>query len=209
MKMNAMSKKITTIVFDVGEVLINWDPRHLYRKVFDDEAEMEHFLANICTHEWNYRQDAGYCWDKAIDEKCDEFPEHAENIKLYKERWPEMVAGGVDGSVEVLLKLKEKGWPIYAITNYHQDTFALSQKLWPFLTAFDGVVVSGEEKICKPEPRIYEILFERYNLTPENCVFIDDRKENIEGAEKAGMTGILFENPHQMKAELEKMIGVI
>jgi epoxide hydrolase-like predicted phosphatase len=120
-----------------------------------------------------------------------------------------MVAGGVDGSVDVLLKLKEKGWPVYAITNYHQDTFALSQKLWPFLKEFDGVVVSGEEKICKPVTRIYEILFERYNLAPESCVFIDDRKENIDGAEKAGMKGILFENPQQMKAELEKMIGAI
>lgn len=202
-----MTKEITTVVFDVGEVLINWDPRHLYKKLFDDEQEMEYFLSHICTSEWNYRQDAGYCWDEAVAEKIAQYPEYADYIQSYKTRWSEMVVGGVQGSVEVLMALKAAGCPIYAITNYHQDTFALSKELYPFLKVFDGVVVSGEEKICKPDPRIYQILFDRYGLNPENCVFIDDRAENITAALNAGMAGILFENPAQMKTELAKMVG--
>jgi 2-haloacid dehalogenase len=200
---------IKTIVFDVGEVLIDWDPRNLYRKVFDDEQEMEFFLSDVCDYEWNYRQDAGYCWDKAIAEKIAQHPKYEEQIKLYKTRWPEMVKGGVEGSVEVLKKLKEAGWPVFAITNYHHETFALSKELWPFLNLFDGEVVSGEEKLCKPDARIYEICIERFNLVPQQCVFIDDRQENIDGAIKAGMNGILFESSGQMKTDLEKMIGTI
>lgn len=200
---------VKNIVFDVGEVLIDWNPRYLYSKIFDDPQAMEDFLNNVCTHEWNYRQDAGYCWDKAIAEKAAAFPHLANEIKAYRARWPEMVGGAVQGSVAVLEALKKQGWPLYAITNYHQDTFALSQQLWPFLTTFDGVVVSGEEKICKPERRIYEILLERYGLNAAECVFIDDCLENIEAAQAIGMTGVLFRNPQQMHQELEALIGAI
>lgn len=200
---------VRNIVFDVGEVLIDWNPRYLYSKIFDDPQAMEDFLNNVCTHEWNFRQDAGYCWDKAIAEKATAFPHLAEEIKAYRARWPEMVGGGVQGSVEVLKALKDAGWPLYAITNYHQDTFALSQQLWPFLTLFDGVVVSGEEKICKPDRRIYEILLERYGLEAASCIFIDDRLENIEAAQAIGMTGIHFRNPQQMRQDLESHIGAI
>lgn len=195
------------IVFDVGEVLIDWNPRYLYRKIFDDEREMEHFLEKICTFEWNIRQDAGYPWDAAIEEKVKEFPDYEQQIRMYKERWLEMVSGGVQGSVDTLYRLKEAGWLLYAITNYNHETFELSKEKWPFLKEFDGAVVSGEEKICKPDPKIYQILLERYQLKGQECIFIDDRAENIKAAEEQGMTGILFESPAQMRDDLIQLIG--
>jgi 2-haloacid dehalogenase len=195
------------VVFDVGEVLIDWNPRYLYRKIFDDKDRMEFFLTDVCHHDWNTRQDAGYPWDQAIAEKSTAFPEFESEIKAYRARWMEMVRGGVEGSVEVLYRLKKENWPLYAITNYNHETFDLSKQYYPFLNEFDGEIVSGEEKICKPDARIYQLLCERYDLDPKTCIFIDDRQENIDAAQAQGMTGILFENPEQMKTDLTALIG--
>ena len=200
--------RIKNIVFDVGEVLVDWNPRYLYRKIFDDEGEMEQFLENVCTWEWNIRQDSGYPWDKALQEKIAEFPQYEAEILAYKSRWPEMVAGIVQGSADMLLRLKAAGYGIFAITNYNEETFALSQELWPVLAEFEGVIVSGEEKCVKPDPKIYRLLFERYDLNPEECVFIDDRLDNVQGAEKQGMRAIHFKDPVQTKKELVDLIGL-
>ncbi len=197
---------IKNIVFDIGEVLIDWNPRYLYRKMFKDEGGMEIFLSSVCDAQWNARQDEGYPWTDAIAEKIASHPEYELYIRAYYDRWPEMVRGGVAGSVEILHRLKSL-MPVYAITNYNAETFALSQKLWPFLTLFDGVIVSGAEKLLKPDPRIYQLLFTRYGLDPSSCVFIDDRMDNIEGAERCGMRGIHFTNPAALEADLKTLIG--
>lgn len=198
---------ITTVVFDIGEVLIDWNPRYLYRKIFAEVEEMEYFLASVCDSGWNARQDEGYPWAAALAEKIAQFPKYESQIRAYHARWPEMVRGGVDGSVRVLQRLKDRGTPVYAITNYNQETFALSQTLWPFLTLFDGIVVSGTERMLKPDPRIYRLLLDRYDLSAPSCVFIDDRLENVKGAENVGMSGIHFQDPAQMERDLKSLIG--
>ena len=200
--------QIKNIVFDIGEVLIDWNPRYLYSKIFDDAQEMEYFLSHVCNSEWNLRQDAGYDWDKAIADTTTRFPQYASQIAAYKSRWPEMVAGGVAGSVKVLQQLKAKNWPVYAITNYNHETFALSQELWPFLTLFDGIVVSGSEKICKPDLRIYEIFLDRYDVNAGECLFIDDRLENIKAAQDTGIAGLHFTSAEQMMRDLEKRLNI-
>lgn len=194
------------VVFDVGEVLIDWNPRYLYEKMFDDPKDMDFFLSQVCDEDWNARQDKGYPWADAMAEKIAEFPQYEAYIKAYHDRWREMVRGGVEGSVQILKDLKKK-MPVYAITNYNEHCFALSCELWPFLTLFDGVVVSGEEKLLKPEPAIYECLYNRYDLDPKDGVFIDDRMSNIKGGEATGLRGILFENPQQLRRDLVAMMG--
>ena len=198
-----MQQSPSIAVFDVGGVLLDWDPRHLYRKMFDDADAMETFLATVCTREWNLQLDAGRGYADSIAELVGRFPEQADLIRAYDERWPEMVAGTLEGTVEILRSLQESDQPVYAITNFSAEKFALSRALWPFLDAFDGVVVSGEVKALKPQPEIFQILFERHDLTPSDCLFIDDVPANVAGAEAVGMHGHHFTSPENLRTDLE------
>jgi len=163
---------ITTIIFDLGGVLIDWNPEYLYRKVFKDESEMKHFLEKVCTPEWNEEQDAGRTLAEAIDFLLKEYPEHEENIRLYYNRWEEMLAGAIEGTVKIFEKLKEtKKFKIYALTNWSAETFPIALEKYQFLGWFDGVVVSGTEKKRKPFPEFYQILLDRYNVKAEEAIF--------------------------------------
>ena len=190
------------VVFDIGGVLLDWNPRHLYRKLFADEAAMEHFLTHICSPDWNLEQDKGRPWDEAIRELSAEHPDHAPMIEAYRARWPETVAGAIHDTVMILEELRAAGVPLYAITNFAADTFALAQERFGFLNRFRDVVVSGAEGVLKPQPEIYGILFERQGLAPETLVFIDDAEKNVAGARAVGMSAIHFRSPDQLRGDL-------
>lgn len=183
----------STVVFDIGNVLIRWDPRNLYRKLFaGNTALMEWFLANICSATWNLEQDRGRSFAEAVAECTARFPDWEAYIRAYDERWIETLDGTISENVALLRRLDQAGVPLYAITNYSAEKFGLTRTLFSFFGMFRGIVVSGEERLVKPDPRIYWLLFERYALDPTTCVFIDDSTANVSGAQKAGMTAIHY-----------------
>jgi 2-haloacid dehalogenase len=194
-----------TIIFDFGGVLINWDPRNLYRKLFEDEAEMEWFLANVCTMDWNLKQDEGRPFAEAVAFLQDEHKNYATYIEAYHTRWPEMLDGEIAGSVGILKELQEKGYTVYGLTNWSQETFPIAFEQFAFLQTLHGIVVSGVEKLIKPNPAIFNLLLNRYNLKAEDCVFIDDNAHNIETANKLGLHAIRFTNPDNLRQELQKI----
>lgn len=195
---------ITTIIFDLGGVLVDWNPEYLYRKIFTDEAEMKHFLTSVCTPDWNEEQDAGRSLHDATEILVKEFPDHEENIRCFYGRWEEMLGGAIEGTVDIFKKLKEsKRYKIYALTNWSAETFPIAQQHYDFLNWFDGVVVSGTEKMRKPVPEFYNLLLQRYNVKPEEAIFIDDNLRNVEAARKVGITSIHFASPEQLSNELQ------
>lgn len=193
---------IDTVIFDLGEVLIPWDPRRLYRKIFADEAAMERFLAEVCTSDWNARQDAGRSLADGTRERIDAFPQFEEEIRDYYGRWAEMLGEPIEGSVNLVHTLKRNGYRVFALSNWSAETFPLARARYPVLEAFDGIVVSGFEGMIKPDPAIYRLLCDRYAIRPESAVFIDDNPANVAGAERLGMQGIRFTSPAQARAEL-------
>ncbi len=194
-----------TIIFDFGGVLINWDPRHLYRKMFEDEAEMEWFLANVCTMDWNLRQDEGRPFAEAVKLLQNEHTTYSDHIQAYHTRWEEMLDGPIEDTVGILYELKEKGYTIYGLTNWSAETFPKALELFEFLHILDGIVVSGTEKLVKPNPAIFELLLQRYNLAAADCVFIDDNAANIKAAKAIGFTTIHFSTPEDLRKRLEQM----
>jgi 2-haloacid dehalogenase len=195
-----------TVVFDVGGVLLDWDPEYLYRKLIPDDGERAHFLRDVCPREWNARADAGLSWPDAVAERISLYPDKAELIRAYDTRWPEMVSGQLHDVVAIKDELRDKGIPLYAITNFSSQKWRLSQTLWPTLADFDGVVVSGDEKLLKPDPRIYQVLFDRYGLAPADCLFIDDVPANIDGAKHAGMAGHVFTSASSLRQALQDFL---
>ena len=197
---------IKNIVFDLGGVLVDWNPRYLYEKIFDTTEEVDWFLNNICTSDWNAQQDAGRTMEEATKWLVDRHPEYEAEIKAYYARWTEMFNGHIDGTVEILSNLLETGaYRVLALTNWSGETFPTALQLFDFLHWFEGIVVSGDEKLIKPDHRIYHRLFNRYHLTPQESVFIDDSLPNIITARKLGMYGIHFKNPDQLTAELRHL----
>ena len=198
----------TIPVFDVGNVLIEWDPRHLYRRLFTDSSEMETFLATVCTPEWNRMMDAGKTFAQGVAELTVRFPEHDALIRAYHERWQEMVPRAFEGTVAILRALKERRVPVYAITNFPAEKWALERRRWPFLNWFDGVVVSGEVGLIKPDPAIYQCLIDSYGLRAEQCLFIDDSPANVAAARAIGMSALWFETAERLRTDLE-IIGLL
>lgn len=180
------------VVFDVGNVLVRWDPRNLYYKMFREPADMEWFLSHVCTGEWNLAQDRGRSWDDAIAASVREHPRYEAEIRAFRSRWHEMIAGAIEPNVRLLEGFRRNGVPIYAITNFAADTFRETQDRFPFLKSFDGIICSGEEKVCKPDPKIFQLLLDRYHLKAQSCVFIDDSDKNISQASKMGFKTIHY-----------------
>lgn len=193
----------TTFIFDLGAVLIDWNPIYLYRKLFDDEAQMQHFLANITTSDWNEEQDAGRGLHDGTELLVSRYPEHEDNIRAFYGRWEEMLGGPIDATVEIFRKLKESGqYKIYALTNWSAETFGIARERYDFLSWFDGIVMSGEEKMRKPFPAFYQILLDRYKVNPSEALFIDDNARNVAAAIKMGIPSIHFTTPEALKEEL-------
>jgi 2-haloacid dehalogenase len=196
------------IIFDIGMVLIAWDPRNLYRKIFADEQKMEWFLAHITTGEWNLEQDRGRTFGDAVKLLQAQHPQYTDEIAAYDTRWSEMIPGAITGTVDILEALHKNQTPLYAITNWNQEKFNQTKLNFPFLNLFKDIVVSGDEKLIKPDPKIYEICLKRNNLKAEDCLFIDDSLKNVKGAEAVGMKAHHFTTPENLKAEL-KRLGVL
>jgi 2-haloacid dehalogenase len=195
-----------TVVFDLGGVLIDWNPRHLYRKLYmGDEAAMEKFLSEICTQEWNMQQDAGRTWAEAVTVLKAEYPRHADMIDAFHLRWHEMIGGQIDDTVAILQELRKRDVPLYALTNWSQETFFDTVNRFDFLSWFRGIVVSGAEKLIKPDPRIFQLLLDRYGLAAEHVVYIDDSPSNVEAAAALGMHGIHFVCADTLGAELANL----
>ena len=192
-------------VFDVGGVLLDWDPRHLYRRLFDDEAAMEAFLATVCTPDWNRAQDAGRSFDDGVALLVARFPAQAALIEAFHHRWTEMVPRALDDTVTLLGDLKAAGRPLYAITNFSAEKFDQERRRWPFFAWFDGIVVSGEVKLMKPDPPIYHHLLELYGLAAADCVFIDDTPANVDGARAVGMRAVHFDGAERLREHLTAM----
>lgn len=183
--------QITTVVFDLGGVLIDWNPRYLYRKIFSDQAEMERFLLEVCHHDWNRAQDGGRTFAEATEERLARHPHYEKEIRLYFDRWEEMMGGIAEANVAILRQLhQQQRYPLYAITNWSAETFPIALRKYDFLHFFRDVVVSGEEKLLKPDAAIYRLLLDRNGLQAESCVFIDDAPENVAGARAIGMQAI-------------------
>ncbi len=193
-------------VFDLGGVLIDWNPRHLYRKLFaGDDAAMEHFLANVCTTAWNSQQDAGRTFAEACASLKLEHPDHAELIDAWFERQDEMLAGPISGTVKILAELRARGVPLYALSNWSAETFPIAQKRFEFLQWFDGIFLSTEARTIKPNPRIYQHFFEAFAIDPAQTIFIDDLPPNIAAAAALGMHAIRFTDPAALRSELVKL----
>lgn len=194
-----------SIVFDLGGVLIDWNPRYLFRKKFDRESEMEYFLNNICTNEWNELQDAGRSLEEATSILCQHFPEYEDYIRMYYGSWQEMLQGSISETTDILKKLIDRGHRVYALTNWSNETFPIALELYDFLHWFEGILVSGKEKMKKPDPAIFNLMVRRFQLNAAETVFIDDNRTNIVAAAKIGFQTIHFTQPSQLNMQLKDL----
>ncbi len=193
-----------TIIFDFGGVLIDWNPRYLYRQMFNQEAEMEWFLNNICTSEWNLKIDCGKPFADSVHELSTEHPGWAKEIAAFQHGWEQMLGGAIAPSVEILEELQAAGYKIYGLTNWSAETFPIAFERFRFLQTLDGIVVSGTEKLVKPDPAIFKVLLDRFNLEAESCLFIDDNLHNIAAAGKLGFETIHFTDPSGLRQDLQQ-----
>jgi 2-haloacid dehalogenase len=197
--------KITTIIFDLGGVLIDWNPSYVFDNLIEDEARRKHFFDNICTSEWNEEQDAGRSILEANEVLIAQHPEWKEYIEAYYGRWEEMLGGPIDESVNIFRQLKESGnYRFYALTNWSAELFPIALGRYDFLHWFDGRLVSGEEKMRKPFPEFFQLLLDRFNIKKEEAIFIDDNLRNAEAAQQFGLQTIRYINPAQLKEELQQ-----
>ncbi|MGC1371516.1 MAG: HAD family phosphatase [Candidatus Sulfotelmatobacter sp.] len=194
------------VVFDLGGVLVDWNPRYLYRKLFgEDDAAMEHFLANICTSEWNSQQDAGRSFAEGCALLKSQHPNYAEFIDAWFGRHHEMVAGPIPGSVEILAELRAREIPLYALSNWSAETFPAARRRFDFLQWFRGILLSGEVRLIKPDRRIFQLFLDTFGIDASQTIYVDDLLPNVEAAKDLGMHGVLFTGPAQLRLELAKI----
>ena len=190
------------VVFDLGGVMIDWNPRHLYRSIFDDEAAMERFLAEICTPAWNHSMDAGRPFAEGIADLVAQHPEWEPQIRAWRLRWSEMLRGEYDDCVALMRELKAGGVRVYALSNWSAETFGETRARFPFLAEFDGILISGEAGCAKPDPAIFQAFLDRFGLDPSRCLFLDDTPGNVRAAEEAGMAAIRYEGVPRLREDL-------
>jgi 2-haloacid dehalogenase len=195
------------IIFDLGAVLIDWNPRYLYRTMFDSEAEMERFFVETDLLQWNARQDEGHPFATAVNELCALHPQYEKYIRAFHARWIEMMPGAIEPTVEILRELREQNYELYALSNWSNETYPLAFARFAFLRWFREVVISGNVKVCKPDPRIYEILLHKIGRPARECVFIDDSRANYDTAVQLGFSSIHFQSPEQLRVELKNLLG--
>jgi 2-haloacid dehalogenase len=190
------------VVFDLGGVLIDWNPRHLYRRLIADEAAMERFLAEVCHPAWNVEQDRGRTFAEAVEAAAALHPGQRALIEAYHQRWDEMLAGPIDGSVAILEELRAAGHELHALTNWSTETFPIARERYAFLAWFGTILVSGEERLIKPDPRIFRLLLERIGHQAEACIYIDDSPKNVAAAADLGFAALHFQSPEKLREEL-------
>jgi 2-haloacid dehalogenase len=197
-----VTSAVRAAVFDLGGVVIDWNPRYLYRKLLDDEAAVERFLTEVCTQEWNAQQDVGRPWSEAVELLASDHPDQRDLIAAYRERWDEMLGGPIHNTVELLAELRATGLPLYALSNWSAETFPVARSRYRFLDWFEGIVISGEIGLSKPDPRIFRYLLDRYRLDAPSTVFVDDSELNVATARDLGMVGIRFTGARQLRGDL-------
>lgn len=198
--------KIKNIIFDLGGVLIDWNPNYVFKEVFKDDEKLAWFYREICTMDWNENQDAGYPLKKATEERIALFPQYEDWIRMYYGRWEEMLGESIQGTVDLLKQCVDSpALKVVALTNWSAETFPIALKKFDFLQWFEGIVVSGEEMTRKPFPDIYQTTLKRFDMKPEESLFIDDNKRNIEAAKALGIHCIHFSSPQQLEKELKKL----
>lgn len=190
--------RASVVVFDIGRVLLDWDPRYLYRTIFTDEQQMERFLAEVCNQEWILELDRGLPFAEAVPAHIARHPHYAAEISAFHERWHETNRGVIEGSIALLEALQRQRVPNYSITNFSAEKFDEARALFPFMDSFDGIIVSGRERLLKPDPAIYRLLLDRYGLAAADCLFIDDALKNVEGAKAVGMHAHHFTSPAEL-----------
>jgi HAD superfamily hydrolase (TIGR01509 family) len=194
------------VVFDLGGVLIDWNPRYLYRKLFHgDQPAMEHFLTAICSPAWNREQDAGRSFAEGCASLKAIYPEAALHIDAWFERYDEMLAGPIQGSVDILRELRSRAVPVYALSNWSAETFPFAERRFEFLKCFNGIMLSGEVRLVKPDPQFFHFFIKTFGIDPASAVFIDDLKHNVEAATAVGMHGIVFTDAAALRKELEAL----
>ena len=198
-------RKITTVIFDLGGVLVDWNPRYVYRKIFKDEQKIESFLKDVCNSEWNEKQDAGRPFLEAVNELVLVHPELKAEISAYFERWEEMLGGSIEGTVKILEELKRRGeYRLLGLSNWSGETFPIAKRRFPFLGLFENILVSGDEKLIKPDAKFFKLLETRFGVVPSEAVFIDDVQKNIDGAQRMGLKTIHFSTPENLRKELRE-----
>ena len=197
------SRNPTRVVFDFGKVLLHWDPKIVYETIFSTKAEVDDFLTRVLPPEWNLEQDRGRTWKDAEESQIKLFPKYASEIRAFRARWREMVPYPIGGTVHILETLKAAGVPLYGITNFASDTLKEAKTIYPFLAhSFIDIVVSGDEKLLKPDAAIYKVLLKRQKLDAGDCVFIDDSPANVEAALKLGFHALHFTTPEAFARDL-------
>ena len=197
-----MTVEIRHIVFDIGKVLIHYDPHLPYQRVIPDPAERQWFFDNVCTHDWNIEQDRGRSWDEAEAVLIAQFPEREHQIRAFRKYWPEMVSHAYADSVDIMLGLIDRGVDVTMLTNFASDTFREAQEMYPFLKVPRGVTVSGDIRLIKPDRAIFETHAESFGLEPAKCLFIDDSPANVEGAKAAGWQAVHFVDSQRLRDDL-------
>lgn len=200
-------KQLKNIIFDLGGVLIDWNPEYLYKKVFNTKEEMNYFLENVCTYKWNVLQDAGRPVAEATAEKQAEFPEYKDEIAMYYGRWDEMLGGEIAENTRLVKPLSQK-YNTYGLTNWSAETIPVAIERYEFFKYLKGIVVSGDEKLIKPDKKLYQVLIDRYGINPAESLFIDDNEANAQGAEELGFETIHLAQGVQLEKVLEEM-GVL
>lgn len=197
---------INTVIFDLGNVLVDWSPMHVFRDYFESEEKRNYFFEHICTSDWNEKQDEGRSIVEATLELIEKHPDWEQPIRDFYGRWTEMLKGPIHGTVEIFRELRESGkYKIYALTNWQAGLFDIALVRYNFLHWFDGRVVSGEEKTRKPFPEFYQRLLDRYQVNPSEALFIDDSLRNVKAAEELGIMSIHFHSPEQLREYLKKL----
>lgn len=195
---------VTTVVFDLGGVLIDWDPRYLYRQLLPTDEAIEAFLDEVGFPGWNHAVDAGRStWADAVDALSGSHPHHRHLIEAYPSRFAETLGGPIEGSVEVLRELHDLGLRLLGLTNWSAETFPVALERFDFLDLFDDIVVSGAERVAKPDPEIFALLVRRHGLDPSRTLFVDDKQANVDAARRAGLVGLLFTDARALRADLE------
>ena len=197
---------IRNIILDFGSVLVDWNPERLYGPYFNDDAKMRYFLTEICPHAWNAQADAGRSTAEITEERVAVHPEWEKEIRMYFGQWIKMMGEQIPGMQELVEELKNRGYRLYGLTNWSAETFPLVKDNYPVFRLLDGIVVSGEEKIAKPDPGIFRILLQRYGLKPEECLFIDDNPGNVSTGESLGIRGLIFTSAAALKSRLAEVL---
>jgi 2-haloacid dehalogenase len=196
---------VDVVLWDFGGVLTDWDPAHLYRHVIDDEAELDHFLTVVCSRRWHVQHDAGARFADTLPVLRAEHPDHAHLIDLYLERYVEMIGGAVPGTTEIVDELHAHGVPQYGLTNMPHEVWPAIRDAWPVLAGLEGVVVSGTERLAKPDPAIFALVVERFGIDPARTVFVDDVARNAAAAETCGFRALVFTDAGALRADLHAL----